>query len=82
VVWLGWSRRPNENRVDIQYRWFGGIPGEPLPDLGDVVAKHAKANAAGVKLERPGIRKVNLGRFERLDGPQELLERLFGPVPG
>lgn len=64
VVWLGWSPQPNENRVHIEYRWFGGSPGEPLPDLGDVVAKHAKANAAGVKLERPGIRRVNLGRFE------------------
>jgi hypothetical protein len=80
VVWLGWSRRPNENRVDVEYRWFGGPPGEPLPDLGGVIAKHAKANAAGVKLERPGIRQINLGPFERLAGASELLQRLFGPA--
>ena len=80
VVWLGWLRRPSENRVDIEYRWFGGLPGEPLPDIGDVVAKHAKANAAGVKLERPDIRRINLGKFERLDGVPALLQRLFGPA--
>lgn len=79
VIWLGWSRRPHENRVNIEYRWFGGGPGKPLPDLGTVVAKHAKGNAAGVKLERPNIRRVNLGKFEPLDGVGELLDRLFGP---
>ncbi len=78
VVWLGWSRRPDVNRVDLEYRWFGGPPGEPLPDLGSIRAKHSKANAQGVKSERPGIIRVNLGRFERLDGPSELFNRLFG----
>lgn len=78
VVWLGWSRLPSENRVAVQYRWFGGLPGERLPGLGDVVAKHSKANARGVKLERPGIRRISLGKFERLAGPGELLDRLFG----
>ena len=80
AVWCGSAGRfgRTENRVDIEYRWFGGLPGEPLPDLGDVVAKHTKANAAGVKLERPDIRRINLGRFERLNGASELLQRLFG----
>lgn len=79
VVWIGWKPREAENRVEVQYRWFGGPPGEPLPPLGDKVAKHAKANAQGVKLERPGIRVVNLGRFERLPDAAALLDRLFGP---
>jgi hypothetical protein len=78
IVWLGWARRPNENRVDIDYRWFGGKPGERLPSLGDVVAKHSKANSEGEKLERPGIRVLSLSRFDRLDGAGELLDRLFG----
>lgn len=78
VVWVGWSQRPDSHRVDMEYRWFGGAPGEPLPELGDVVAKHSKANAQGVKLERPGIRILNLGRFDRLKGISELLDRLFG----
>jgi hypothetical protein len=81
IVWLGWLRRPQTNRVDIEYRWFGGKPGERLPKLGDVLAKHAKGNAEGVKLERPGIRVLALSRFERLDGPGELLDRLFGALP-
>jgi hypothetical protein len=79
IVWLGWARRPDANRVDVEYRWFGGTPGEPLPSLGDVVAKHTKANAQGVKVARPGIRQLSLSRFERLRDASELLDRLFGP---
>lgn len=79
VIWIGWRRRPGTNRVDLEYRWFGGKPGEPLPDLGNVIAKHSKANAEGVKRERPDIRVVNLGRFERLPDVGALLDRLFGP---
>jgi hypothetical protein len=80
VVWIGWARRPSSNRLDLEYRWFGGLPGEPLPALGDAVAKHSKANALGVKLERAKIRNINLGRFERLGGVADLLDRLFGPL--
>ena len=65
--WPPWAR-PGEHRVDIEYRWFGGPPGEPLPPLGDAVAKHTKANAAGIKTERPGIRKLKLTQFEAVDG--------------
>ena len=60
VVWIGWKAREGENRVDVQYRWFSGLRGEPLPELGDKVAKNAKAIAQGVKLARPGIRMVTL----------------------
>ena len=78
VVWLGWARRPDTNRLMMEYRWFGGLPGEALPNLGDKVAKHSKANSQGIKLERPGIRIVPLSRFERLSGVAELIDRLFG----
>lgn len=78
VIWIGWQRPSGSNRLDMQYRWFGGLPGQPLPALGDVVAKHSKANAQGIKLGRPRIRRVTLGRFERLSGPSDLLDRLFG----
>lgn len=60
------------------FRWLGGLPGEPLPDLGDRVAKHSKGNAAGVKTERPGHRVVPAGRFETLANISELTDRLFG----
>jgi hypothetical protein len=81
IVWLGWSRPASVNRVDVEYRWFGGKPGERLPSLGDVVAKHTKANALGIKVVRPGIRQLSLSKFERLNDVGELVDRLFGPSP-
>lgn len=80
VVWVGWSLREGARRVSLEYRWFGGRPGEPLPDLGDRMARHVKADSRGVKAARPHTRVLNLGRFERLAGPAELLDRLFGPA--
>lgn len=74
------GRASATNRLSLEYRWFGGLPREPLPPLGEVVARHAKANAEGVKLARPGIRVLALGRLEKVDGTTELLERLFGAV--
>ena len=52
----------------------------PLPSGRDILAKHVKANAQGVKLERPGIRVLSLSRFDRMSGARELLDRLFGPA--
>ena len=82
VIWIGWERRSGSNRLQTEYRWFGGLPGEPLPDIGDVIAKHSKANAQGVKLHRANIRVVRLSKFERLDGVGDLLDRLFGAPMG
>ncbi|MEV7396716.1 hypothetical protein [Aeromicrobium sp. NPDC092404] len=79
VVWMEWAKAADKNALEIEYRWFGGAPGEPLPSLGDRVAKHAKANAQGIKNERSGIRVLALGQLERIDGIAELAERLFGP---
>ena len=63
------------------YLWFGGPPGQPLPDIQDMrVARHSKANAEGNKAERPDHRIVPRGRFERLGSLDEVLERLFGPL--
>jgi hypothetical protein len=78
VIWLGWQRRTDVNRLDMEYRWLGGLPGERLPDLGNTVAKHTKANAQGIKIERPDIRIVPPSRFEKLASMSELLDRLFG----
>ena len=63
------------------YLWFGGPPGQPLPDIQDMrIARHTKANAEGKKAERPDHRIVPRGRFERLGSLDEVLERLFGPL--
>ena len=79
VVWMEWTRAAERNALEIEYRWFGGPPGQPLPPLGDRVAKHAKANAQGVKNERNAIRVLPLGQLEKLDSIRELTDRLFGP---
>ena len=58
--------------------WFGGKPGEPLPDLGDRVARHSKANSQGEKTERPNLRELTKGRFEKLEGIDDVVTALFG----
>ena len=61
------------------YRWFGGAPGQPLPDIEQFpVAKHTKANSQGLKGDRPGLRSVPLKAFERVPDTAALVDRLFG----
>lgn len=61
------------------FAFFGGKPGEPLPDLaGFKVGKHTKANAEGVKAERPNIRTLPLSKFDRLTTIEQVVARLFG----
>lgn len=80
VVWMGWERNEGTNRIELEYRWFGGAPGQPLPDLGNVVGKHSKGDSTGAKKERPKTRILNLGQFDKLADVGDLLDRLFGPV--
>ncbi|MCE3028633.1 hypothetical protein [Salinicola sp. DM10] len=62
------------------FLFFGGLPGEPLPDISAFsIARHTKGNAAGVKAERPAIRSVPKGQFTRYDSATEVYEALFGP---
>lgn len=64
------------------FLWFGGRPGEPLPAMsGFRTTRHTKANAQGVKAERPNIRVVPKTNFEALGSVGEVAERLFGPRP-
>lgn len=61
------------------FLWFGGLPGEPLPDILRMpVAKHVKANAQGIKSERANLRIVSKGKFARLETLDDVLDRLFG----
>jgi hypothetical protein len=80
VVWLFYHEHPETFRVSLTYRFFGGEPGEPLPPLGEMIAKHSKGNAQGVKTERPGLRIVAKAAFSAEMNLTELMERLFGPV--
>ncbi len=59
--------------------WFGGKPGEPLPDIWSFpIAKHTRGNAYGVKAERPNIRVLKRAAFEQVASVSELVGRLFG----
>lgn len=78
VIWVGYEWNPDTNRLELEYRFFGGEPGSPIPDLGDAVVKHAKANSEGKKLVRPGLRAVKLTQFEKVESISVLLDRLFG----
>ena len=78
VLWLTYDPA---TRSFCDIRWFGAAPGQPLPDLGDKVARHSRANAQGLKGERPDHRIIAARRFERLDDIAHLVDRLFGPLP-
>ncbi len=64
------------------YLWFGGMPGQPLPDVRAMqVARHAKADARGIKVARPDHRLIPRSQFERLGSVDEVLDHLFGSLP-
>ncbi|USU06596.1 hypothetical protein NF699_08050 [Sphingomonadaceae bacterium OTU29LAMAA1] len=62
--------------------WFGGGPGEPLPDLlGFKNPKRNGRNKAGDRPPRRNHSKVPTRYFRRVDGIDAILEILFGPLP-
>jgi hypothetical protein len=77
VIWL---RFDPETLALGPFLWFGGRPGEPLPDIGSMpVARHAKGDAKGVKKERPNLRRVSRASFSQFDTMKQLIVELFGP---
>ena len=75
VVWILFD----EDTLQLgPYLWFGGAPGEPLPSLGDKIARHTKADAAGLKKERAGLRVVKRAEFQKLVSLTEVVQALFG----
>ncbi|MDQ6948835.1 MAG: hypothetical protein M3256_21895 [Actinomycetota bacterium] len=74
VVWVVYKERVQDHRLDLSYLWFGGHPGEPLPDLGHLVGRNPRS-----KTPRPGTRVVPRAHFERVASTPALVERLFGP---
>ncbi len=75
VIWVYF----NENTLDLgPFLFFGAGAGEPLPDVASFkVAKHTKANAEGVKSERPEIREIQKGKFRTLSSMKEIYDVLF-----
>ena len=77
VVWVFFD---HDSLALGPFLFFGGEPGQSLPDLKSYsVAKHTKANAQGVKAERPNHRDVPKSAFQQLDTIEELWFKLFEP---
>jgi hypothetical protein len=76
VVWIHFDRATLELGP---FLWFGGTPGNPIPDLSAMkVAKHTRANSKGIKQERPRQRMIPKSSFDRVQGLEELVTKLFG----
>jgi len=75
VIWIIYD--PASLDID-HYLWFGGEPGEPLPDLGDRVVKHSRANSEGIKAVRPALRNIPKGWFNKVQSTADLVKILFG----
>jgi hypothetical protein len=78
VVWIKRHEDDESRRMKLSYLFFGGKPRERLSLAGFKVAKHAKANARGIKTERPAIRVVPKSQFEEILTTEKLVEQLFG----
>jgi hypothetical protein len=87
-VHIGLSEKPSGCVVWIQFDeinlslgpflFFGGSSGAPLPDIRSLkVGKHVKANAEGIKAERPNIRVVPKSLFKRIETVEEIFKVLF-----
>ena len=79
VIWL----RFDPATLDFgPFLWFGGKPGDKLPDLSPFrVTTHTKRNAMGIKTERPNIRYVPKASFQQLPTIEDVVTRLFGSKP-
>lgn len=75
VIWLIYDA---DTLKFTNFRWFGGEPGKPIPDIGDRVVKHSRANAKGIKAVRPNLRNVPQSSFASLSSIEELSQKLFG----
>ena len=75
VIWIWFD----PDTMDLgPFLWFGGLPGQPLPSLGDRVGKHSKGDSTGLKAERPNIRLVRKSKFDALPTMEEVVGTLFG----
>lgn len=79
VIWMFFD--PQTLVLD-HFLWFGSPPHQPFPALNDFrIAKHVKANAQGIKSERPSIKVIPKRCFERLETIDDIIVKLFG-TPG
>jgi hypothetical protein len=76
VVWIHFDPHTLELGP---FLWFGGGPGEPIPDISGLkVAKHTRGNSKGIKQERPNQRMIARTLFERVQSLGDLTTKLVG----
>jgi len=81
VIIIFYKVNQAEQRLElVEFQWLGGNTNDPLPWLGDRSAKHARANAEGVKGERRAHAKVGLAKFEKITTIETLADRLFDHI--
>ena len=75
VIWV----LLDEQLKFVGFRWFGGEPGKPLPPLTRYRrARHARANAQGIKAERAHTWRVPRAAFETVADMAGVVGKLFG----
>ena len=63
----------------VGYRFYGGVPGDPFPDISTAkFAKHTKGNALGEKTARKRHRLLRESQCEKVADIKVLLDRLIG----
>jgi hypothetical protein len=79
VVWIGL----NKDTLELgPFMWFGGSPGEPLPDISVYGnTKRATHNARGVRPVRKNHHILPRTAFIKLTKLDEVVARLFGELP-
>jgi hypothetical protein len=76
VVWIFYE--PFTLRIE-RYLFFGGHPGEAMPDMSSFdVRKRAARDASGTRPLRKNIRSLRRNRCEKIDSLDDLVARLFG----
>ena len=77
VIWVAVDDDLNLTK----FRWFGGPPGEPLPDISKFkVAHRATRNKQGERPERINHRLVPKREFEIVDSLETLMVKLIGDL--
>jgi hypothetical protein len=76
VVWI----RFDKDTLDFkQFLWFGGDPGEKLPDIeNEKIATSTRPNSSGIKVPRHNLRVLPKAKFEPLSDIASVVTRLFG----
>ena len=60
--------------------WFGAPPKQPLPALGDQIARQPRGDSTGKKAERPLLRVVRKSKFRQLQTMDDVVRELFSEV--